>query len=387
MEMFGNYWFFVYVAVAAIPAIIMGILEKPGRKQYMFFVGLIFIYMSMKNNTTALIYIAVYCVIQFTLVKGYLYLRSKYDRKSSIYFAAVAFSIAPLAINKIAGFQQLHIFAFLGISYLTFRSVQMIIEIYDGIIKDVKTMDFFSFLLFFPAITSGPIDRSRRYVEDFNAPLTRAQFLDRLGMGAWNILTGILYKFVIGTTVYQGILWLGNGTDLKSALIYMYCYGIYLFFDFAGYTRMAIGVTNLFGFDLPVNFNKPFISKDIKEFWDRWHMSLSYWFRDFIFSRFMMQAIRKKWFKTKVKAASVGFIINMTIMGIWHGLEIHYIMYGVYHGLLLAGTEIYQKKAKFHKAHKKEKWYIGVSWFITIQLVMFGFFIFSGRFTKLVFGI
>lgn len=387
MEMFANLWFFAYVIVAAVPAILMGIGEKPYRKQYILLVTLIFVFLSMRDKPSALIFLGIYCIWQWVLVKGFLYLRTKYDRKSELYVSAVILAIMPLALHKVGGVVHLSVFGFLGISYLTFKSVQMVIEIYDGIIKEMKTLDFFNFLLFFPSITSGPIDRSRRYMEDIDAPLDRKTYLERVGMGLFNILVGILYKFVIGNTVYQGLLWFGQGTDLKAALIYMYCYGIYLFFDFAGYSKMAIGVANLFGIDLPANFNKPFVSKDIKEFWDRWHMSLSYWFRDFLFSRFMMQSIRNKWFKTRVQAASVGFIINMTVMGIWHGLEIYYIMYGSYHGLLLAGTEIYQKKSAFHKKYKKERWYTLTSWFITFNLIMFGFFLFSGRFTKLVFGI
>ena len=93
----------------------------------------------------------------------------------------------------------------------------------------------------------------------------------------------------------------------------------------------------------------------------------------------MMKAIRKKWFKTRLSGAAAGFIINMLIMGAWHGLTPSYLIYGLYHGVLLALTEIYQKKSKFYKRNKKEKWYQALSWFATFQLVMFGFPIFSGR--------
>ena len=168
-----------------------------------------------------------------------------------------------------------------------------------------------------------------------------------------------------------------------SAILYMYVYGFYLFFDFAGYSNMAIGVSYIFGIKTPENFNMPFISKDIKEFWDRWHISLSHWFRDFVFSRYSMAAIRGKWFSDRVVMSSIGFIINMGIMGVWHGLSISYIIYGLYHGILLALNDVYQKKFRFHKKHKKERWYQFLSWFITFNLVMFGFFIFSEHFVEL----
>ena len=95
-----------------------------------------------------------------------------------------------------------------------------------------------------------------------------------------------------------------------------------------------------------------------------------------------MQAIRKKWFSKRLNAAAAGFIVNMFIMGVWHGLTPYYLLYGLYHGVLLAVTEIYQKKSKFYKKHKNDRWYQVLSWAVTMQLVMFGFLIFSGRLTE-----
>ena len=99
---------------------------------------------------------------------------------------------------------------------------------------------------------------------------------------------------MLATASFQLITILGSDDDWVSMLINMYSYGIYLFFDFVGYSLMAIGVSNLFGVKTPVNFNKPFISKDIREFWDRWHITLSYWFRDYVFSRITMRFVRNK---------------------------------------------------------------------------------------------
>lgn len=135
----------------------------------------------------------------------------------------------------------------------------------------------------------------------------------------------------------------------------------------------------MLGICVPDNFRKPFVSIDMKDFWARWHISLSEWFRDFVFSRFVMLGMKNKWFKDRLKGASVGFLVNMLLMGVWHGLSLHYIVYGLYHGLLLAGTEIYQKKAGFYKKNKKKRWYRVLSWFVTLNLVMFGFLIFSGH--------
>ena len=154
-----------------------------------------------------------------------------------------------------------------------------------------------------------------------------------------------------------------------------------MFFDFAGYSLMAVGTGYILGIRVPDNFNKPFISIDMKDFWDRWHISLSHWFRDFVFSRFMIFAIKGKKFKNRLNAASAGFIVNMLVMGIWHGLSWDYIIYGLYHGILLAVTERIQKKQWYKQNHSK-LWFKLSSWFLTLNLVMFGFLIFSGYLTE-----
>ena len=126
------------------------------------------------------------------------------------------------------------------------------------------------------------------------------------------------------------------------------------------------------------------LTRDIREFWDRWHITLSHWFRDFIFTRFVMYSSKKKWFSTRLQRACAGFFVDMGIMGLWHGITPSYILYGLYHGLLLAATETYQKKSKFYKKHKNKTWYQVVSWAVTMQLVFFGFFLFSGKLMELV---
>lgn len=382
MNLFGDFNFFACLVVVMIPAIILGIRERQ-IKYYGMAATLFFIWMAMGSNLAALAYLASYCLLEFLLVTTFVAVKKRFGRNQLLYWVYIAASITPLVITKISGLYDMKIFAFLGISYMTFKSVQIIIEIYDGIIQKVNPFEFMYLLLFFPTLTSGPIDRSRRFNDDLDRVIPRDEYLEMLGRGLFKICMGMVYKLVIATAFYQLEIRLGIGRDMLSHFIYMYSYGFYLFFDFAGYSLMAVGVSYVFGIRTPENFNKPFISKDIIEFWDRWHITLSHWFRDFIFSRIMMRAIKGKWFKGKLTRASFGFIVNMSIMGVWHGLSTQYILYGLYHGVLLALTEVYQKKSKFHKRHKKDKWYKLICWFITFNLVMFGFFIFSGRFTFL----
>ncbi|NLG10923.1 MAG: D-alanyl-lipoteichoic acid biosynthesis protein DltB, partial [Coriobacteriaceae bacterium] len=270
------------------------------------------------------------------------------------------------------------------ISYITFKVLQILIETYDGVIKEFKLFETIAFLLFFAPLSAGPIDRSRRFAEDFNKRITRGDYLELFGSGLKKLMLGLCYKFVVAELLSGWLIAFIGKFDPLSLLAYIYLYGLNLFFDFAGYSLMAVGLSYMFAIRTPDNFKLPFISIDIKDFWNRWHITLSHWFRDFVFSRLMMSILRKKLFTSRLTGASIAMITNMALMGIWHGVSVSYIMYGIYHGVLIAATEIYQKKSRFHHRYKNTRPYRLLSWFVTMNAVFLGFFIFSGEFIGLI---
>jgi membrane protein involved in D-alanine export len=226
-------------------------------------------------------------------------------------------------------------------------------------------------------LSSGPIDRSRRFKKDTDAIPSRKEYLNLLGTGLQKLFLGAVYKFVVSSFLFSKLGDVTGITGCSSLIKYIYTYGFFLFFDFAGYSLMAVGASYIFGIKTPDNFNKPFLSVDVRDFWNRWHITLSHWLRDFVFSRFIMNCMRKKWFSSRLLTAVLGLMLNMLIMGLWHGFSLCYVLYGVYHGVLLSVFEIYQKKSKFYKNNKNKFIYKLASWFITINLVMIGFMIFS----------
>lgn len=379
MSFFSGYRFFVYLAVLMIPAVVLGMREK-SLKPYRNLLTVSFIVMVYKETPMQLLYLVLYTAGACYLVKIYLYLRTRYGRNETIYGHAVFFALFPLILSKAGGLYGKNVFGFLGISYICFRVLQVLIEIYDGVIQKIKIPDFLSFLLFFPALSSGPIDRSRRFQADNEAVYKREEYEELLKNGLYKLILGMFYKLVCSACFYKLLTEVFAGRYRPLYLVgYAYVYGLYMFFDFAGYSSMAVGASYLLGIKMPDNFNKPFISVDIKEFWNRWHITLSAWLRDFVFTRFMINAARKKWFKDRLSRAAAGMMLNMVLMGMWHGLEGHYFVYGIYHGLLLSITEIWQKKSGFYQKYKEKVWYKTISWFITLNLVMFGFLIFSGH--------
>ena len=162
----------------------------------------------------------------------------------------------------------------------------------------------------------------------------------------------------------------------------MYGYTFYLFFDFAGYSAFAVGLSLLFGIRTPENFNLPFLSRNIRDFWNRWHISLSFWFRDHIYMRFLLAAAKGKWFKGKHTATYLGLWLTFGTMGIWHlshQLEIHYLVYGAYHATLLCGYDAF---ARWNKRTKRWPDSPTMRWaniVITFHAVAFGLLIFSGH--------
>ena len=372
MEYFEGLDFFGTLFFALIPVILLRLFEKS--VYWITFVLSIGIAIAVfKEQPNHFINLVIFIVETYLL--GFHFRDKKSTKYPIIFFASLL-----LIAAKTVVIWKVSIFGFLGVSYMTFKVLQMIFETYDGIIKEpIGLIDYLQFLLFFPTISSGPIDRSRRFLEDIHQTIPRAEYVELLGTGLFRLLLGLVYKVVLSGLLYLAMNHIPNRGFLFTTISYMYLYTFYLFFDFAGYSLMAVGTGYILGIKVPDNFNKPFISIDIKDFWDRWHITLSHWFRDFIFSRFLFNSLSKKRFKNKLTAASAGLMINMTLMGIWHGLELHYIAYGVYHGVLLVIAELYQKKSRFYKLHKRDKVYKIVSWFITLNLVMFGFLIFSGQ--------
>ena len=373
MNYFEGNEFFLLLFVVLLIGFVVNFFEK--RKDYYILVlSLLFAGAIYGKSRAMMVYLLTFVVYQYFLV--FLAQRIEAKRLKPLVFL----SILPLVINKVFALTSLHLLAFIGISYMSFKTIQIMLEISDGLIKEkISIKDYLQFLLFFPTVSAGPIDRSRRFLKEIKEVMSRKEYLELAGDGVYRIVLGLLYKVVLSTYVYQMLLALSNTGTVVYSIKYMYLYTLYLFFDFAGYSLMAVGSSNILGIQTPMNFNKPFLSVDIKDFWTRWHITLSTWLRDFVFSRVLMQVIRKKWFKNRLHNATYAYMVNMLVMGFWHGLSVSYIVYGFYHGVLMAGFEVYQKKSNFYKKNKNKNWYKLLSWFVTMNLIMIGFFIFSGE--------
>lgn len=385
MTPYGNIVFFIIIGILLLPTIILGLREKSA-KTYNIFVSIIVLALIFGNSLNGTISLILFTVFQLLLIIAYQKYRLQ-KNSGTVFIVAVLLSILPLVLVKVLPILGLHhLFGFLGVSYITFKSVQMILETRDGLIKDkISAIELAYFLLFFPTVSSGPIDRWRRFYKDMHIIPSNQDYQKLLLSGINYIFVGFLYKFILAYLIYNyTLIYLPNHTynyltPFQGQIAYMYMYSFYLFFDFAGYSAFAVGVSRIMGIQTPINFNRPFSSRNIKDFWNRWHMSLSFWFRDYVYMRFVLWMTKKKWIKNKFTISYIGFFLLFFLMGIWHGLEWHFVVYGLYHALLIISFDKFERWNKKHKLWPKNKWTHAISVFITFNAVCFGFYIFSGK--------
>ncbi|AOM14299.1 D-alanyl-lipoteichoic acid biosynthesis protein DltB [Bacillus thuringiensis] len=382
MQPYGSFYFFIIIGILLIPSIIFGLKGILLRK-YNAFLTLLMLSIIFSEKPREAIMLLLFIIWQYILNKSYLIVRKR-DNNTITFYIAVILSILPLLIIKLEPFALgFNFFNFMGASYVTFRAVQMVFEVRDGLIKEVAFFNFWEFVLFFPAISIGPVDRYRRFQKGLQKPPSTEEYQDMLYRGINRIFQGFLYKYILAHLLK---LYFVDSTVLKDeTILYMYSYSLHLFFDFAGYSSFVIGISYLMGIKTPENFNKPFISRNIKDFWNRWHMSVSFWFRDFIYMRFVLFLTKNKLLKNRYTISYIGAFLNFFIMGIWHiqgNAVTQYIIYGLYHAVLFILFDIFERKNKKYKFWPNNKFTHIISIIFTFHFVCFGFLIFSGYLWK-----
>lgn len=376
---YTNFFSLFIFAIFLIPAVILGILGKK-IKWYGILVSLPMLCLLFGLTSKQMLQFVIFIIYETVLVYAY-YLFKERANSKRVYYSIFALSMLPiLLIKTCVHINGLSFLGFIGISYISFRIWQLIIEIHDNHIKKLSLPEILYFITFFPTISSGPIDRYQRFKDDLENTIKPTDYLNSyLFFGIKKIFIGILYKFVLALLINIYIIEKlpSHASSFGTTLIYMYAYTFYLFFDFAGYSNFAIGTSYILGIKSPENFNKPFLAHNMKEFWDRWHMSLSKWFGDYLFSRFVLNTLRNGTFKSKKVATRFGYMLTMITMGLWHGTYLFYIAYGAYQGLMLVLTDVYVK-SKTYRKFKKSKYYDIISRIVCFQIIAFGMLLFSG---------
>ena len=263
----------------------------------------------------------------------------------------------------------------LGISFWTFQAMSYLFDLYRGEELDPTLWEFALYMAFFPVAISGPICRLPEMLPQFRceAPLQRRD----MAHGLCRVATGAL-MMQLGQLLGRGILNEGginagfdrvthwSGPDVWCLA---FGYGLQLFFDFAGYSHIAIGTAKMLGFTVPENFARPFASPTPSIFWTRWHMSLSFWIRDYVFLP-LATLRREMWWR------NLALVISMVLFGVWHKATVLFVLWGCYHGVLLVlHRQVQQLQRRLDWEPPSALW-TPLSWMVTITLVSLGWIFF-----------
>ncbi|MFA5199546.1 MAG: MBOAT family O-acyltransferase [Candidatus Omnitrophota bacterium] len=262
-------------------------------------------------------------------------------------------------------FSALNIILPIGISFYTFQSMSYVIDVYRGGLKPADSIfEYALFVSFFPQLVAGPILRARSMLPQFQGP-RKATGKD-YNLGFWLIIWGLFKKIVIADNCAlivdrvfkQGAL-IGGGDLLISTVLFAF----QIYCDFSGYSDMAIGLARTLGFHIDINFNLPYFSKGVKEFWQRWHISLSTWLRDYLY--IPLGGNRGGSLETHKN-----LMFTMLLGGLWHGASWTFVIWGAFHGLLLSLERFFQNRIKL---------WVPLSLIFTFCAVNFGWLIFRAE--------
>lgn len=274
----------------------------------------------------------------------------------------------------------------LGFSYLAFRLLHVLRDHQTGKLPALGLGEFFTYALFFPAYTAGPIDRAPRFAADLRraesgaaSPMAR---LDDLVEGGRRILVGVFKKFVLADSLALLALNAQNAGQVTSGgwlWVLLYAYALRIYFDFAGYTDIALGLGRLVGFRLPENFDRPYLRQNLTAFWNSWHITLAQWFRAYFFNP-VTRGLRGRKSLPAWVVILVGQLGTMLLIGLWHGLTLNFVAWGAWHGL---GLFVHNRWTDWIRSHPQTLAFLDgrpraqrlaglAGWFVTFHYVALG---------------
>lgn len=343
------------------------------------FVALFSYYFYYKSSGTYFYLLALVTVWDFFTVLLMHRTESKLGRKAWV-FLSISMNLGLLgyfkytnflggAIASLMGgqFTALDIFLPVGISFFTFQSLSYTIDVYRREIPPLKNfLDYAFFVSFFPQLVAGPIVRARDFIPQIRKPLYVSQ--EMFGRGVFLILVGLFKKAIISDYISVNFVErIFDNPTLYSGvenLMGVYGYALQIYCDFSGYSDMAIGIALLLGFHFNLNFNSPYKSASVTEFWRRWHISLSSWLRDYLY--ISLGGNRHGKFRQYLN-----LFITMFLGGLWHGASWNFILWGSFHGIALALHKAWMTVTKRKKGEERHGFRRVLGVVVTFHFVCF----------------
>jgi alginate O-acetyltransferase complex protein AlgI len=247
-----------------------------------------------------------------------------------------------------AGMSHMDLIVPLGVSFFTFVQIGYLVDAYNGQLRRHNFGQYIVFSAFFPCVTAGPLVLQKEMMEQLDRSYINVFDLNRIMIGVTMFAMGLFKKVMLADSiapfadkVFNGAH-AGAGLDMATAWIGALCYTLQLYFDFSGYSDMAIGIATIFAIRLPLNFDSPFKATNISDFWRRWHMTMTRFFTNYVYSGLAMNGMRRAAGKRMGKtgrfllAAAIPSILTFLVAGVWHGSGWTFVIYGLMHGFAIA---------------------------------------------------
>ena len=287
------------------------------------------------------------------------------------YYKYADFFISSLNDIAGAGIPLLNIALPIGISFFTFTQIAFLVDSYQGKVKEYRFIHYVLFITYFPHLIAGPVLHHREMMPQFAEKNTYAASAVNVAVGLSIFIIGLAKKVLIADSIApiaNGVFSPGSHPQLIESWIGVLAYTFQLYFDFSGYSDMAIGLSRMFGIRLPLNFNSPYKAGNISEFWRRWHMTLSRFLRDYLY---IPLGGNREGLIDRYR----NLMITMLLGGLWHGAGWTYVVWGGLHGLYLVINHIWQR-FMYRRAWQAGYVYSIASKFLTFAAVSFAWIFF-----------
>lgn len=270
-------------------------------------------------------------------------------------------------------FSTFNIILPMGISFYTFQTMSYVIDVYRGRFPPEKHLGYYAlFVVFFPQLVAGPIERPENLIPQLRAP--RKPQGDDIADGIRRMIIGYIKKIIIadGIAVYVDTVYGATNASGTAFVIATVLFAIQIYCDFSGYTDIAIGCARLMGIRLMENFNRPYSAKSVKDFWRRWHISLSSWFGDYLYKPLggnRKGAIRQ----------CLNYFIVFALSGLWHGASLNFLLWGLLHAVYLVVGVAFDKLPFKDRKFASTKIFGGISHILTLSAVCFAWIFFRAE--------
>ena len=290
------------------------------------------------------------CVLFYVCVLGYF--------KYADFFISVFSKTTGLSIPL------LNVALPVGISFYIFQTLSYVIDVYRGDVRANRSfISLAAYVSMFPQLIAGPIVR----YSDIKGELAEKKTFDavRVQRGAVRFIIGLSKKVILANTLGEvAAAYISSSHTVVFTLIYAVSYSMQIYFDFSGYSDMAIGLGEILGFHFPENFNYPFISKSVTEFWRRWHMTLGSWFRDYVY-------IPLGGNRANAARQVLNILIVWALTGLWHGASLNFVIWGLYFAVILAAEKFVKRKTNFRPPAFLRHIYVIFAVFVSFMIFSF----------------